>query len=106
MSKRAAIGLLIAGFVALLAWAGYELLFNTFMLYDDEGYVLISLKNFAAHGALYDQVYSQYGPFFYLAYDALHRLLGMQLSRAISSLGAASGTSLDGRDSGSSPPSE
>jgi hypothetical protein len=76
LSKRAAIGLLIAGFVALLAWAGYELLFNTFMLYDDEGYVLISLKNFAEHGALYDQVYSQYGPFFYVASDALHRLLG------------------------------
>lgn len=76
LSKRAATGLAIAGLVALLAWAGYELLFNTFMLYDDEGYVLISLKNFAAYGALYDKVYSQYGPFFYLAYDALHRLLG------------------------------
>jgi hypothetical protein len=34
------------------------------------------LHNFSRHGALYDRVYSQYGPFFYLAYDALHRLLG------------------------------
>jgi hypothetical protein len=61
---------------AALAIAGYWLLFTTFMVYDDEGYVLISLKNFAEHGALYDQVYSQYGPFFYVAYDALHHLFG------------------------------
>jgi riboflavin transporter FmnP len=76
LSKR---GLqVLAGVVlaAALAIAGYWLLFTTFMVYDDEGYVLLSLKNFAAHGALYDKVYTQYGPFFYVAYDALHRLLG------------------------------
>ncbi|HUL54551.1 MAG TPA: hypothetical protein VLT83_14200 [Opitutaceae bacterium] len=67
------IGLLL---FAALALAGYSLLFATFMLYDDEGYVLVSLKNFAEHGSLYDKVYSQYGPFFYVFYDALHRLLG------------------------------
>jgi len=61
---------------AVLAVAGYGMIFTTFLLYDDEGYVLISLRNFAAHGALYDQVYSQYGPAFYLGYDALHRLFG------------------------------
>lgn len=66
-------GVLLA---AALAIAGYWLLFTVFMLYDDEGYVLISLKNFAEHGALYDKIYSQYGPFFYVAYDTLHRLLG------------------------------
>ncbi len=60
----------------MLAVAGYWLLFTTFMVYDDEGYVLLSLKNFAEHGALYDQVYSQYGPFFFVACDGLHRLLG------------------------------
>jgi hypothetical protein len=63
-------------FAAALAIAGYWLLFTTFMVYDDEGYVLISLKNFAEHGALYDKVYSQYGPFFFVAYDALHHLFG------------------------------
>jgi len=62
---------------AALALAGYWLLFSVFMVYDDEGYVLISLKNFAAGGALYDQVYSQYGPFFFLVGDALHRLTGL-----------------------------
>jgi hypothetical protein len=66
--------LYLAGLAATLAIAGYWLLFTTFMIYDDEGYVLLSLRNFSRHGGLYDQVYSQYGPFFYLAYDALHRL--------------------------------
>ena len=60
----------------LLAWEGSIWLFHVFMLYDDEGYVLVSLKNFSLHGSLYSQVYSQYGPAFYLVYDALHRLLG------------------------------
>jgi len=64
---------MIAG---LLMWAGHIQLFHRFMLYDDEGYALISLKNFSLHGSLYDRVYSQYGPAFYLIYDALHRLLG------------------------------
>jgi hypothetical protein len=61
---------------ATLAVAGGWLLFTYFMVYDDEGYVLLSLKNFSLHGGLYDRVYSQYGPFPYLLYDALHRLLG------------------------------
>ena len=69
--------ILLCGMIAgLLVWAGGIQLFHRFMLYDDEGYVLISLKNFSLHGSLYDQVYSQYGPAFYLIYDALHRLLG------------------------------
>jgi len=66
----------LAALAVTLAVAGYWLLFTTFMIYDDEGYVLLSLHNFSRHGALYDRVYSQYGPFFYLAYDALHRLFG------------------------------
>lgn len=65
-----------AALTVVLAVAGYRLLFTTFMLYDDEGYVLISLQNFSRHGGLYDQVYTQYGPFPFLWYDALHRLGG------------------------------
>ena len=62
----------------LLLWIGHGLLFTSFMLYDDEGYILISLRNFARHGALYDRVYSQYGPFFYAALDTLSRVLGIE----------------------------
>ncbi len=73
---RAAVWSALALLAGCLALAGYWLLFTSFMIYDDEGYVLLSLRNFSTHGALYDQVYTQYGPFPYLLYDALHRLLG------------------------------
>ena len=61
--------------VAALLWAGHGLLFTTFMIYDDEGYVLLSLRNYAAHGRLYDEVFSQYGPAFFALYDGLARVL-------------------------------
>lgn len=69
--------LLGIGLVALLAVPATWLLFTHFMVYDDEGYVLWSLKNYAELGGLYTRVYSQYGPAFYAAYDALHRLTGL-----------------------------
>ncbi len=75
MARRLGIFLLFAA-TALLAVTAYWLLFTVFMTYDDEGYVLISLKNYSTHGGLYTQVYSQYGPFFYLLHDFGHRLLG------------------------------
>jgi hypothetical protein len=59
--------------VLLLVAAGF-VMFSAFMFYDDEGYVLISLRNFAEHGALYREVYSQYGPFPYVFYYALSLL--------------------------------
>jgi hypothetical protein len=60
----------LTGVVLLLsAWC---LLWSTFMIYDDEGYVLLSLKNFSENGGLYDQVFSQYGPFYFLFSHLLH----------------------------------
>lgn len=61
-------------FAAVLTIAAGMFLFSAFMFYDDEGYVLLSLRNFAAHGHLYDEVYSQYGPFPYAFYSVLHWL--------------------------------
>ncbi|HVT72656.1 MAG TPA: hypothetical protein VHD61_05935 [Lacunisphaera sp.] len=75
MARR--LGILSLGLAgAALAAVAYWLLFTVFMAYDDEGYVLISLRNYAAHGGLYAKVYSQYGPFFYVLHDLGHRLLG------------------------------
>jgi len=70
--------MLALGAAALTVAAGM-MLFSTFMLYDDEGYVLLSLRNFAEHGRLYRDVYSQYGPFPYVLYYALH-LVGYPLT--------------------------
>ncbi|MDB6092568.1 MAG: hypothetical protein JWM32_130 [Verrucomicrobia bacterium] len=76
-SLRLPILLLAVGSAALTIAAGL-MLFSTFMYYDDEGYVLISLRNFAEHGSLYRDVYTQYGPFPYVLYYVLN-LLGMPL---------------------------
>ena len=54
------------------------LLFSSFMLYDDEGYILLSLRNQSEHGALYTEVYSQYGPFFYAALGGFSKLLAFE----------------------------
>jgi hypothetical protein len=62
----------IALLAAIAALAGAGLLFTTFMSYDDEGYVLFSLHTFFAGGGLYERVYTQYGPFFFLFNQALH----------------------------------
>ncbi|AOS44543.1 hypothetical protein Verru16b_01606 [Lacunisphaera limnophila] len=51
---------------AVLLVAAYLLLNTTFMLYDDEGYVLITYQQFIAGGRLYTEIFSQYGPWPYL----------------------------------------
>lgn len=69
---------LLLGSGVVLAVIGRWLLFTTFMIYDDEGYVLYSLRNYVAHGDLYARVYSQYGPFFYNLYDTIQRVLPLE----------------------------
>ena len=59
------------------------LIATTFMPYDDEGYVLLSLANFSEHGGLYDQVFTQYGPFPFLYYDLLHWLSGWPIAHTL-----------------------
>ncbi len=76
MSRRILQSLPIVALATALAVTGYWLIFTAFMVYDDEGYVLWSLRSYSATGGLYVDVFSQYGPFFYVYYDALHRFLG------------------------------
>jgi hypothetical protein len=42
----------------------------SFQLYHDEGYVLLSLDHYLQGGSLYTEVFSQYGPFYFYAYNA------------------------------------
>jgi hypothetical protein len=60
----------------VLALTAKWMLWSTFMMYDDEGYVLTSLKSFSEHGGLYDDIFTQYGPFYFLLGHSLH-LLGV-----------------------------
>lgn len=50
----------------VLLGAAYLLINTTFMLYDDEGYVLITYQQFNTGGRLYTDIFSQYGPWPYL----------------------------------------
>lgn len=52
-------------------------MFTGFMNYDDEGYMLTALKGFINHGHLYDEVFTQYGPFYYEAWGGLFSLFGI-----------------------------
>ena len=72
--------IILAAFLAVIGWL---LIATTFMPYDDEGYVLLSLANFSEHGGLYDQVFTQYGPFPFLYYDLLHWLSGWPIAHTL-----------------------
>ena len=50
--------------LVISAFAAYYQMYAKFAPYDDEGFVLISLKHFFDGRALYDAVYSCYQPFF------------------------------------------
>jgi hypothetical protein len=52
-------------------------MFSGFPIYDDEGYMLTALKGFVNHGHLYDDVFTQYGPFYYEAWGGLFSLFGI-----------------------------
>lgn len=59
-----------------LAFTGWLLMCTTLMVHDDEGYVLIGLRDFAAGHRLYDGIFTQYGPVPFLYHDLLHRVTG------------------------------
>ena len=73
------VGVLVAISVAL-AIVAYRALFGSFEMQDDEGYLLLSMRMFNAGGALYDQVYSQYGPGLYAIFGELLRILQVPLT--------------------------
>jgi hypothetical protein len=67
--------------VALIGGAAVLLrLLTQFNPVDDEGYSLISLSQFLAGGDLYDQVFTQYGPFYHEVYGALFSIPGVDLT--------------------------
>jgi hypothetical protein len=62
------------GTVALLVSPlAFYAFFTSFQEYDDEGYLLISLREYARGGVLYDEVYSQYGPAYFQILSPLFR---------------------------------
>ena len=70
---------LLAGLIS----AGYLASFSSFAIYDDEGYVMISLQSYQEGNALYDQTYTQYGPAFFQVSGLLHNILKLPITHDI-----------------------
>ena len=75
----------IAIFLALVgasAWAAHHIVFSTFAPWDDEGYFLLILREYARHGGLYSRIEIPYAPLFFEVLAGFHRWLGMPLDNA------------------------
>ncbi|MBS1890995.1 MAG: hypothetical protein JST59_06870 [Actinobacteria bacterium] len=64
--------------------AGYFALFTQFAPYDDEGTLLVTLNGFAHGHALYNEIYTPYGPFYYELFGGLLALFGQDITTDIS----------------------
>jgi hypothetical protein len=69
--------LIFAAITFVTVLIAYPRMFTGIAAYDDEGYMLIALKSFVNHGSLYDDVFTQYGPFYYEAWGGLFSLFGI-----------------------------
>lgn len=83
MNLRLARIALWSGLGLALAVTAYLLMNTTFMPYDDEGYVLISLRNYLAGLRLYDDVFSQYGPWPYVYHELITTGLQTTMTHAL-----------------------
>lgn len=68
---------------AALTACAYLLISTTFMPYDDEGYVLISIRNYLAGLRLYDDVFSQYGPWPFVYHQMVTAATGGELTHTL-----------------------
>jgi hypothetical protein len=79
-SNRAAVWLWAVVLLSALAWLGHRLVFAQFQDYDDEGYLLLTVQQFLRGLPVYDEIYTQYGPAYYLWQQVLHTLLGIPVT--------------------------
>ncbi len=76
MIKKIGLPLAVVLLFTTLAATGYWMLFASFAVYDDEGYILLSARDYFARGHLYETIYSQYGPAFYALWDVFQHVIG------------------------------
>jgi hypothetical protein len=70
----------VAGFTVttiVLWWYGYIDIFTRFSYWDDEGTLLITLHSYLRGFALYDQMFTQYGPAYYSIFGPIFSAPGM-----------------------------
>ncbi len=66
------------------AVAAYFYIFTQFAPYDDEGTLLVTLKAFAHGDALYGDIFTLYGPFYYELFGGLLALSGLSVTTDLS----------------------
>jgi hypothetical protein len=69
--------------VAATLFAAQQRLFSSFAPYDDEGYVLLSLQTSLQGRALYDEIYTQYGPAYYAVHGLFHGVTSLPVTHDI-----------------------
>jgi hypothetical protein len=62
---------------SITAW--YQM-HSKFQSYDDEGFLLLTLKHFLDGHKLYDEIFTFYGPFYYAYQALLYRVTGLAIS--------------------------
>ena len=68
-------GLVFIGLGLFLAVAFFPQLFNHVVTYDDEGYFLVTVRQFLHHGSLYVHTLgTSYGPFYWSFIGLIYRL--------------------------------
>lgn len=72
--------LALTALVAIVAAASYLQAFSTFQPYDDEGYLMLSVRHVLDGHRLYDEIRVTYGPLYYLVRGLLHGPLHVPLS--------------------------
>ncbi|HEX4730957.1 MAG TPA: hypothetical protein VH299_06785 [Solirubrobacterales bacterium] len=65
--------------IAAIVVAYFEI-FSVFAFYDDEGTLLITLKAFVHGHALYRDIWSVYGPFYYELFGGFFKLTGLSIT--------------------------
>ena len=58
----------------------YSTIFSKFAFYDDQGFMMISLKGYLEGHPLYDQVFSTYGPFYFFWERAIHAITALPVT--------------------------
>lgn len=75
--RRVALG--FAAVTVILVPVAYVSMLGVFNAYDDEGYFLMTLRDYMSGHALYSQVLTIYGPFFYEVMGGAFKLLGLEV---------------------------
>ncbi|XZE19161.1 hypothetical protein SH449x_004472 [Pirellulaceae bacterium SH449] len=73
--------ILVACLILLAFASAFPIVMSTLAPYDDQGYVMMTVKTFLAGETLYGKTHTQYGPAYYLLTGSLHSVMGIPLTQ-------------------------